>query len=348
MGAVERASPSGCEADVAAYLVDAMRPWSERAEIDEAGNAVGWFGTGPLRIVALGHLDTAPGWWPVTRAGHELRGRGSVDAKGSLCALACAAARLPAALRSRLSVQVIGAVEEECDTSKGARHALQAYPRPDLVIVGEPSGWDAYTLGYKGRLAVEIRAERAEGHSAAQEASAAAVAANAWHMLEAWAHDASEGAAGAFDAVQATLLGIASASDGLRQRAVAHVAFRLPPGLDAAAAAARVEATLRPLVARAGVALRMSGGEGAYRGPRDGPLPRALRVAIRAEGGTPRPLLKTGTSDMNVIAPTWDVPMLAYGPGDASLDHTPDERIDLREYARSIRVLERVFTALAT
>ena len=348
MGAVERASPSGSEADVASFLVDTMRPWAERADVDEVGNAVAWFGAGPRRIALLGHLDTAPGWWPVTRAGHVLHGRGSVDAKGSLCALACAAARLPATLRERLSVQVIGAVEEECPTSRGARHALQVYPRPDLVIVGEPSGWDAYTLGYKGRLVAEIAVERPEGHSAAEEASAAAVAVVAWRTLESWAEGASEGAIGAFDAVQATLLDIASTSDGLRQRAVARVAFRLPPGLAPTDAEARVASALRPLMARTGVTVRISGGEHAYRGPRDGPLQRALRVAIRAEGGVPRPLLKTGTSDMNVVAPVWHVPILAYGPGDASLDHTPTERIDLREYVRSIRVLERVLSSLAT
>jgi [amino group carrier protein]-lysine/ornithine hydrolase len=325
-----------------------MRPWAERAEIDGAGNAVGWFGTGHRRVVALGHIDTAPGWWPVTREGHVVHGRGSVDAKGSLCALLCAAARLPTALRARLTVQVIGAVEEERASSRGARHALEAYPRPDLVIVGEPSGWDAFTLGYKGRLVAEIVVERPEGHSAAEEASAAAVAALAWRTLESWAEGASAGAVGAFDAVQATLLGIASASDGLRQRAFARVAFRLPLGLDPADAAERIESTLAPLVARTGAVVRVGEGERAYRGPRDGPLARALRVAIRAEGGVPRPLLKTGTSDMNVVAPTWDVPMVAYGPGDASLDHTPHERIDLREYVRSIRVLERVFAALAT
>jgi len=325
-----------------------MGRWADRSEVDAVGNAVGWFGTGPRRIVALGHVDTAPGWWPVTRAGHVVHGRGSVDAKGSLCALVCAAARLPAALRSRLTVQVIGAVEEECATSRGARYALEAYPRPDLVIVGEPSGWDAYTLGYKGRLVAEIAVERPEGHSAAEGASAAAVAALAWRTLESWALGASAGATGAFDAVQATLLGIASASDGLQQRAFARVAFRLPPGLDPADASERIESALRPIVALSGAVLRVGDGERAYRGPRDGPLARALRVAIRAEGGVPRPLLKTGTSDMNVVAPAWDVPIVAYGPGDASLDHTPDERLDLREYVRSIRVLERVFSALAT
>jgi LysW-gamma-L-lysine carboxypeptidase len=42
---------------------------------------------------------------------------------------------------------------------------------------------------------------------------------------------------------------------------------------------------------------------------------------------------------MNVVAPIWDCPIVAYGPGDSALDHTPDEHIDLDEYLRAIRVL---------
>lgn len=347
VGAVERPSPSGCEADVAAFLSTSVRPWADRATVDAAGNAVAWFGRGPRRIVLLGHIDTAPGWWPVRREGDVLVGRGSVDAKGSLVAMLCAAARLPAAVRDRLTVQVIGAVEEEAATSKGARFALQAYPRPDLVIVGEPSGWDAYTLGYKGRLVVEIRVERPEGHSAGAAASAAALAARAWHTLEAWADTVSTTSTGAFDAVQASLLEIVSESDGLVQRAFARIGLRLPPGRTPTEVGAELERLIAPLGDHADVRMRALGGELAYRGPRDGPLPRALRTGIRAEGGVPRPLLKTGTSDMNVVAPVWDVPILAYGPGDAALDHTPDERIDLSDVVRAIRVLERVLRHLA-
>lgn len=49
--------------------------------------------------------------------------------------------------------------------------------------------------------------------------------------------------------------------------------------------------------------------------------------------------MKKGTSDMNTLATTWhDVPMVAYGPGDSSLDHTDEERIDPMEY-RTARTL---------
>lgn len=75
------------------------------------------------------------------------------------------------------------------------------------------------------------------------------------------------------------------------------------------------------------------------------PLARALLAGIRREGGKPGYLLKTGTSDMNVVGPAWGCPIAAYGPGDSSLDHTPEEHIELEEYLRAIRVLEGALRA---
>ena len=49
---------------------------------------------------------------------------------------------------------------------------------------------------------------------------------------------------------------------------------------------------------------------------------------------------------MNVIGPRWKRPIVAYGPGDSSLDHTPEEHLDLEEYLAAIRVLERVLERL--
>ena len=37
--------------------------------------------------------------------------------------------------------------------------------------------------------------------------------------------------------------------------------------------------------------------------------------------------------------PAWSCPMVAYGPGDSSLDHTPDEHLRIEEYEKSIAVL---------
>jgi LysW-gamma-L-lysine carboxypeptidase len=58
--------------------------------------------------------------------------------------------------------------------------------------------------------------------------------------------------------------------------------------------------------------------------------------------------LKTGTSDMNIVGPAWACPCVTYGPGDSTLDHTPDEHVEVAEYLRSIDVLTRALTDLAT
>ena len=76
-------------------------------------------------------------------------------------------------------------------------------------------------------------------------------------------------------------------------------------------------------------------------------LATALRAAMRADGVTPRHLHKTGTSDMNVLAAKWGCPMVAYGPGDSALDHTPEERIKLGDYQRAIRILHGALTRVA-
>jgi LysW-gamma-L-lysine carboxypeptidase len=49
---------------------------------------------------------------------------------------------------------------------------------------------------------------------------------------------------------------------------------------------------------------------------------------------------------MNIVGPVWGCPILAYGPGDSALDHTPNECLDLAEYQRAIDVLSRVLSVL--
>ena len=100
-------------------------------------------------LIVFGHIDTVPGDIPVRIEDNILHGRGSVDAKGPLAAMLSAAsiAGLPDGVR----VSVVGAVGEEAAGSIGARHLAPQWS-PDACIIGEPSGFDGVTLGYKGRL----------------------------------------------------------------------------------------------------------------------------------------------------------------------------------------------------
>jgi acetylornithine deacetylase/succinyl-diaminopimelate desuccinylase-like protein len=97
---------------------------------------------------------------------------------------------------------------------------------------------------------------------------------------------------------------------------------------------------------RTGLRLTSSGAEAAFRAEKNTPLVRAFLAAIRDKGGRPRFVLKTGTSDMNVVGPIWGCPICSYGPGDSALDHTPDERISLSEYLQSVGILKAVLHIL--
>ena len=313
------------------------------AEIDEAGNALAHRGPGAgvaaAHIVLLGHIDTVPGHIPIRIVDGVLHGRGSVDAKGPLAAMLCAAAAadLPRGVR----VTVAGAVGEETAGSPGARF-LGVQLRSDACIVGEPSGWDGVTMGYKGRLLATATATQAAAHSAAGAASAPDRVLAWWSSVLGLVAERNRGAVGVFETIQATMQRLSSQADGLTSTATAEAGFRLPLGVKPGALAAEL-AGLAP----EGVTVCCAGAEAAYATDRNDPVVRSLSAAIRAGGATPRPQRKHGTADRNVVAPIWRCPIAAYGPGDSALDHTPEERLSLDEYDRSIGVLVCALETLA-
>ena len=332
--AVTRASVSGQEGELAEYLSGWMAQHGFAAHVDAAGNAVGTRGSGPLCVVLLGHIDTVPGHIPVRVDKQQvLHGRGSVDAKGSFCTFVAAVAGLPEAVLQAATFVCLGATEEEAASSKGARHAAGQY-QPDLVVIGEPSGWEGITLGYKGRLMVRASVTRPNFHSAGEGLSAGDALAESWFRVRQWAREVS--GEGVFGGVQATIQALESRSDGLEQHASGSFGLRLPPQMPPDVAREQLSARLADVE---GLQVAFAGDETAVRYGRDTPLARALRIAIRQHGGTPVFKLKTGTSDMNVVAPAWPVPTLAYGPGDSSLDHTPEERLELAEYDKAVLIL---------
>lgn len=334
IGAVLRPSLSGEEAEVARFLCGWMNENGFATYIDEVGNAVGKRGTGPLTVVLLGHIDTVAGHIPVRVDEWDvLHGRGSVDAKGSFCTFVAAVAALDDETLGRATFICIGATQEEAPVSVGAMHAVKGFT-PDLVLIGEPSGWEGITLGYKGRLIAKLDIRKGNFHTAGDGTSAGDDLAECWQHLKNWAQQRSEG--GIFGMVQATIQSMEFVNNGIEQRAKASIGFRLPLHLTPAQARSEIAALL---AAQEGLTLAFGGDESAVKHDRDSVLARALRVAIRQGGGTPVLKLKTGTSDMNVVAPAWPVPTLAYGPGDSSLDHTPEERLSLLEYQRAISVL---------
>ena len=338
---VETDSVSGDEQAAAEVCVERMGGIGFDAHVDAAGNAVGvrrGAGAGSERtIVLLGHIDTVPGHIPVRIENGKLYGRGSVDAKGPFATFveAVATVQPPAGI----TFVVIGAVEEESATSKGARHVAPLY-QPEACIIGEPSGWDAVTVGYKGRLLVDYAASQPGGHSAGPTGAIGERGTRFWEDVRAHCERWNEDRPRLFDQLMPSLRSIRTDSDGLTDRVHATLGFRLPPEFDRAGFQDRLTGLA------AGGELSFYGGEQAWTSPRTTPLARAFQRSIRAQDATPRFLHKTGTSDMNVLGPAWECPIVAYGPGDSLLDHTPDEHLDLAEFERGIAVVRGALEVL--
>ncbi len=331
-------SVSGHEHHAVSYLVAAMQRIGFEAYVDSTGNAVGHIGQGWPEVVLLGHIDTVPGSVPVRIEDGKLYGRGAVDAKGPLAAFVAAAARYGASAGNG-RVTVIGCVEEEAPSSRGAQGILNAY-RPDYCIVGEPSGTAAITVGYKGSLRARIHLTQASGHSAHDRLTVAEQGSDLWQQLRHWSSAINVGRERAWDQLIPALVGIRSGSDGLQDWCDLELSLRLPEDIGLSAAADH----LRELLGE--IQVDILGGVEAFRTSRTTPLARALIGSLKREGISPRFVVKTGTSDMNLVGPAWGCPIVTYGPGDARLDHTPDEHIVLADYLCSIRVLEHTLASL--
>jgi LysW-gamma-L-lysine carboxypeptidase len=364
-GLVAIPSLSRHEAAASAWLVNQMRAAGyDRAFVDEAGNAVGELGdpSATRTIVLLGHIDTVPGNIPVRIEHDVLYGRGSVDAKGPLATFVAAAARLGAAAAkaAALRVVVVGAVQEEAATSKGARFIASRFngtaePIPDACIIGEPSRWDRVTLGYKGRLLLDLTAEQPMAHTAGPDASVASVVVDLWNRVTAHAATVNEGKDKAFDQLTPSLRRfITATTEAMRDTVDAQFAWRLPVGFAAEAFMKQIEEQIfkpsspqalkpsRPHALKPTFTLNFHGHEQAWRGDRSNALVRSFLAGLKSHDSSAQLgfVLKTGTSDMNVVAPIWKCPTVAYGPGDSSLDHTPNEHLELDEYWKAINVVE--------
>ncbi len=333
---LEIPSPTGSEEQVAEHAGAQMEALGFAVERDAVGNVIGTWGEGPEAIYLVGHIDTVPGTIPVRLEGGRLYGRGAVDAKGPFATFVNAVARAPRTDTARFVVA--GAVEEE-GSSRGARHLVHQ-PAPRALIIGEPSGWQALVIGYKGSLRVRYRLEQPVAHPAGPLLTAAERAFTFYRALEDHGVALNQGKS-MFQRLDARLRGMETRSDGLRETATLHLGLRLPLGCD-------VEELVRQMREWAGPAtLELDVPEAPVRAEKNSAVVRALLAAIREQGGTPCFKVKTGTSDMNILVPAWGCPAVAYGPGESLLDHTPDESVSVVEYLKAIDVLAAALRRLA-
>jgi LysW-gamma-L-lysine carboxypeptidase len=331
IGLVEHYSPSGSERVAVEWLIERMRALGfAQVFVDGAGNALGKMGDGPRQVILLGHIDTVPGEIRVRVEAGTLYGRGCVDAKGALACFVDAVAEVGAV--EGWQFVVIGAVEEE-GNSEGARYVADRYA-PDFAILGEPNRWDRVALGYKGSAWADVSIQRSQAHTASGELTACEQAVEIWLAVKGFAEAFNQGKVRAFEKVLPSLQSIESGTDEFQQWARLHLSARLPLEISPQEWYQRlVEIATPAQITPVGFPVP------AWQCQKNTPLVRALLSGIRAQGGKPSFVYKTGTADLNIVAPVWGCPALVYGPGDSAYDHTPDEQISLDEYAHAVQVL---------
>ncbi len=319
-GLVECYSPTGETSEVARFLVDVLNEKGFDARIDEVGNVIAEKGEDGKTLLLVGHMDTVHGKIPVRVEQNKLFGRGSVDAKG------CLATFISAAHAFKGKVVFAACCDEE-GVSNGAREIVKNV-EPDFIVLGEPSNWDAVTLGYRGSLNAVLNFSQdcfhpSRGESVADKAIEFVNELKKFHTGD------------GFNEVTVTVREFNTSTNGLKETVSLHVCLRVPPGFDFKPVDAIVKKYGASFVQHVDGVLAEKNNE----------LVKTFLKSIRAVNGTPRFKKKTGTSDMNVFA-VLNCPIVTYGPGDSNLDHTPNEHINLDEYAKAISVLENVLAGL--
>ncbi|MGF7034723.1 LysW-gamma-L-lysine carboxypeptidase [Paenibacillus mucilaginosus] len=319
-------SASYDEHELASFLLEEVRYPGVTGFIDEAGNIVFRRGSGPRTLLLLGHIDTVPYQWQAVNDEAGLTGRGVVDAKGSFVNFIhmLGEAEVP----GDGTLLVIGAVEEEVSSSKGALHVRDHYPA-DAVIIGEPSGENSLTLGYYGLFKLEITVSRLQEHTAAKDSVSVidelyAAADTIRRRVKEIDPDSLSSLIDVKHTNQKGLLSITGTLN-FRISPAAGRDYSRSIALDDLGEDVRVEV------------LRATPG---YANGRSDPLVKSFVRSFAKDGRTVHYIKKRGTSDMNTLAATWDgVPMVAYGPGDSSLDHTNREYLHFAEVLSSRTIL---------
>jgi len=340
---VEIPSITGNEKEVAKFLKSEMEQRGFTSRIDEAGNVIGEIGEGDEIILLLGHIDTVPGYIKVEIKDNKLFGRGSVDAKGCMAAFISAAERVKNKLSNNDNnkrIMMVGCVEEE-GSSKGAWQIVESLRDENInyCIIGEPSSVDGITIGYRGNIRFNYTVTQKNVHYATGTSSAQMAIEFHNKLCEYVNYDKEKNG---FNDVNVEIRNFSTDFNGLEDKASVDYVIRMPADFD-------IDNFLKFLEKeKTNKNTRISniGIEKPIKAEKNNPLVKTFLKSIRQNGLEPKFKLKTGTADMNIIGNEFKMPIVAYGPGDSSLDHTPEEHIELEEYEKAIKILESVLSEL--
>lgn len=314
------------EHELAQYLVENIQCPSVSGKIDEVGNVVFRKGNGQNKLMLLGHIDTVPHIWKVKSDHEGISGRGVVDAKG--CFTNFLHMLEDVEVPENGSLWVIGAVEEEVSSSKGA-YFIRDHYEADAVIIGEPSGELNLTLGYYGLYKLQITINKEMEHSAGKDSISPI------DQLYQVAEKIRSRVYQIDSQCLSSLIDIKSDSTHGQLKVTGILNFRMSP------LAGKEYHHNIDLKIDEDTSIHVLRSTPGFASSRNNVLVKSFVRSFAKHGKRVRYLQKKGTSDMNTLATKWDsIPMIAYGPGDSSLDHTNKEYVSFVEAQGARRILK--------
>jgi [amino group carrier protein]-lysine/ornithine hydrolase len=341
-------SPTGAERALGSYLAERMeRLGYSRVRTDRAGNVIGETGTGRTRLLLCGHMDTIPGRLQVRRTGGSILGRGAADAKSPLCALLVAGAE---SADSGLRVTFAGVTQEEGEGA-GIEHLIRSGVKADFAVFGEPGGADRITVGYRGRVSLNVSVKTQGGHAGSPWAyrSAYDVFNSVLSRLKQYESSVEvQGDRFRSLSMTPTLVNAGTFANVVPNNCQSTIDLRLPPSISSSEALSQIRSAVKE--AGEGARVRVAAGEPteAYEADISSPLVRAFQRGVILQLKTPPKLIrKTSTGDMNTFAHKTRTECLTYGPGLSGTSHTDGETVLISDYLGSIDVLKEAFKQLA-
>jgi succinyl-diaminopimelate desuccinylase len=359
--ALDTANPPGNELAAAEHMAAWFRAGGIEATVQSIGDGRGNVlarvpGTGARPgLVFSGHLDTVPvgpqEWQHAPRGGivedGRLYGRGALDMKGSVAAMALTLRDLHASGRSPAGDVLLALTAGEETDSCGARRLAESgmLDGAGAMVIGEPTNFD---VGYAHRGALWVRAEASgrRGHSSQPDR-----ATNAICRLLDWLHPLDELealVAGVTDPLLGTAsmsLNIVSGGDAPNvapDLATATLDFRTVPGQrhDELLAALRArDERVSVAVVRDAPPVFVEEGSALVRAAVD------AVTAVRGEPARTRglPYLTDASAFVDVLG----IPAVIVGPGPESRAHTVDEFLEVEALVQARAIFGRIAESLA-
>ncbi len=335
---LEAYSPSGKEGAMASVVKKQLAELAyHNVRTDNVGNVIGRLpGTG-TKILVCGHMDTVRGRIPASFDNGIFRGRGSVDAKSPLLALMLGSAKAKGT-GVDMDITFVAAVGEE-ESSNGIYNLIRKGVKAKYAIFGEPSNTVDLTVGYRGRLLVELTVTTETHHASTPWQGVNAIETNVC-LFNRIKEFYGEGKNFRDTSVSLTGMNGGQSHNVTPPRSRSFIDLRYPPSKSQEEVMEEISHLITPVSGQYDTSLRIVSSVRPYVANMKSPLIDSFKLGIRKiSGKTPHLLFKSGTGDMNILGNECSIEAVTYGPGIPVLSHTSNEAISLNEIKDSIKVI---------